>query len=239
MMMQCPRSEVKGPESETSMVPDGGVACIEIGDTVTFVVAADCENRHLGGVVIDVLDKYVVAVPGDIIQESGLGLRWPAFAVGKRGMTMTFIQVRKADVDILKVCQLSQKPPVSLILKACQLSQTEPVKLVPESLLHAATPPRYRYFHVDVLKKKSDAALGLVLKFNRTTKDVFGVSVVQVKEGSSMSDWNARCARTFPEDQLRSDDQIVQVNEVIDIREFEKVMKRDVRMFMIVRRRLT
>ena len=239
MMMQCPRSEVKGPESETSMVPDGGVACIEIGDTVTFVVAADCENRHLGGVVIDVLDKYVVAVPGDIIQESGLGLRWPAFAVGKRGMTMTFIQVRKADVDILKVCQLSQKPPVSLILKACQLSQTEPVKLVPEALLHAATPPRYRYFHVDVLKKKSDAALGLVLKFNRTTKDVFGVSVVQVKEGSSMSDWNARCARTFPEDQLRSDDQIVQVNEVIDIREFEKVMKRDVRMFMIVRRRLT
>ena len=237
MMMQCPRSEVKGPESETSMVPDGGVACIEIGDTVTFVVAADCENRHLGGVVIDVLDKYVVAVPGDIIQESGL--RWPAFPVGNRGMTMTFIQVRKADVDILKVCQLSQKPPVSLILKACQLSQTEPVKLVPESLLHAATPPRYRYFHVDVLKKKSDAALGLVLKFNRTTKDVFGVSVVQVKEGSSMSDWNARCARTFPEDQLRSDDQIVQVNEVIDIREFEKVMKRDVRMFMIVRRRLT
>jgi hypothetical protein len=219
------------------MVPDGGVACIEIGDTVTFVVAADCENRHLGGVVIDVLDKYVVAVPGDIIQESGL--RWPAFPVGNRGMTMTFIQVRKADVDILKVCQLSQKPPVSLILKACQLSQTEPVKLVPESLLHAATPPRYRYFHVDVLKKKSDAALGLVLKFNRTTKDVFGVSVVQVKEGSSMSDWNARCARTFPEDQLRSDDQIVQVNEVIDIREFEKVMKRDVRMFMIVRRRLT
>ena len=239
MMMQCPRSEVKGPESETSMVPDGGVACIEIGDTVTFVVAADCENRHLGGVVIDVLDRYVVAVPGDIIQESGLGLRWPAFAVGKRGMTMTFIQVRKADVDILKVCQLSQKPPVSLILKACQLSQTEPVKLVPEALLHAATPPRYRYFHVDVLKKKSDATLGLVLKFNRTTKDVFGVSVVQVKEGSSMSDWNARCARTFPEDQLRSDDQIVQVNEVIDIREFEKVMKRDVRMFMIVRRRLT
>ena len=221
------------------MVPDGGVACIEIGDTVTFVVAADCENRHLGGVVIDVLDKYVVAVPGDIIQESGLGLRWPAFAVGKRGMTMTFIQVRKADVDILKVCQLSQKPPVSLILKACQLSQTEPVKLVPEAFLHAATPPRYRYFHVDVLKKKSDAALGLVLKFNRTTKDVFGVSVVQVKEGSSMSDWNARCARTFPEDQLQSDDQIVQVNEVIDIREFEKVMKRDVRMFMIVRRRLT
>jgi hypothetical protein len=221
------------------MVPDGGVACIEIGDTVTFVVAADCENRHLGGVVIDVLDKYVVAVPGDIIQESGLGFRWPAFAVGKRGMTMTFIQVRKADVDILKVCQLSQKPPVSLILKACQLSQTEPVKLVPEALLHAATPPRYRYFHVDVLKKKSDATLGLVLKFNRTTKDVFGVSVVQVKEGSSMSDWNARCARTFPEDQLRSDDQIVQVNEVIDIREFEKVMKRDVRMFMIVRRRLT
>ena len=219
------------------MVPDGGVACIEIGDTVTFVVAADCENRHLGGVVIDVLDKYVVAVPGDIIQESGL--RWPAFPVGNRGMTMTFIQVRKADVDILKVCQLSQKPPVSLILKACQLSQTEPVKLVPEFLLHAATPPRYRYFHVDVLKKKSDAALGLVLKFNRTTKDVFGVSVVQVKEGSSMSDWNARCARTFPEDQLRSDDQIVQVNEVIDIREFEKVMKRDVRMFMIVRRRLT
>ena len=72
------------------MVPDGGVACIEIGDTVTFVVAADCENRHLGGVVIDVLDRYVVAVPGDIIQESGLGLRWPAFAVGKRGMTMTF-----------------------------------------------------------------------------------------------------------------------------------------------------
>ena len=237
MMMQCPRSEVKGPESETSMVPDGGVACIEIGDTVTFVVAADCENRHLGGVVIDVLDKYVVAVPGDIIQESGL--RWPAFPVGNRGMTMTFIQVRKADVDILKVCQLSQKPPVSLILKACQLSQTEPVKLVPEALLHAATPPRYRYFHVDVLKKKSDATLGLVLKFNRTTKDVFGVSVVQVKEGSSMSDWNARCARTFPEDQLRSDDQIVQVNEVIDIREFEKVMKRDVRMFMIVRRRLT
>ena len=221
------------------MVPDGGVACIEIGDTVTFVVAADCENRHLGGVVIDVLDKYVVAVPGDIIQESGLGLRWPAFAVGKRGMTMTFIQVRKADVDILKVCQLSQKPPVSLILKACQLSQTEPVKLVPEALLHAATPPRYRYFHVDVLKKKSDATLGLVLKFNTTTKDVFGVSVVQVKEGSSMSDWNARCARTFPEDQLRSDDQIVQVNEVIDIREFEKVMKRDVRIFMIVRRRLT
>ena len=219
------------------MVPDGGVACIEIGDTVTFVVAADCENRHLGGVVIDVLDKYVVAVPGDIIQESGL--RWPAFPVGNRGMTMTFIQVRKADVDILKVCQLSQKPPVSLILKACQLSQTEPVKLVPEFLLHAATPLRYRYFHVDVLKKKSDAALGLVLKFNRTTKDVFGVSVVQVKEGSSMSDWNARCARTFPEDQLRSDDQIVQVNEVIDIREFEKVMKRDVRMFMIVRRRLT
>ena len=219
------------------MVPDGGVACIEIGDTVTFVVAADCENRHLGGVVIDVLDKYVVAVPGDIIQESGL--RWPAFPVGNRGMTMTFIQVRKADVDILKVCQLSQKPPVSLILKACQLSQTEPVKLVPEALLHAATPPRYRYFHVDVLKKKSDATLGLVLKFNTTTKDVFGVSVVQVKEGSSMSDWNARCARTFPEDQLRSDDQIVQVNEVIDIREFEKVMKRDVRMFMIVRRRLT
>ena len=218
------------------MVPDGGVACIEIGDTVTFVVAADCENRHLGGVVIDVLDKYVVAVPGDIIQESGL--RWPAFPVGNRGMTMTFIQVRKADVDILKVCQLSQKPPVSLILKACQLSQTEPVKLVPEALLHAATPPRYRYFHVDVLKK-SDTTLGLVLKFNRTTKDVFGVSVVQVKEGSSMSDWNARCARTFPEDQLRSDDQIVQVNEVIDIREFEKVMKRDVRMFMIVRRRLT
>ncbi len=54
-----------------------------------------------------------------------------------------------------------------------------------------------------------------------------------------MSDWNARCARTFPEDQLRSDDQIVQVNEVIDIREFEKVMKRDGRIFMIVRRRLT
>ena len=54
-----------------------------------------------------------------------------------------------------------------------------------------------------------------------------------------MSDWNARCASTFPEDQLRSDDQIVQVNEVIDIREFEKDMKRDVRMFMIVRRRLT
>ena len=198
MMMQCPRSEVKGPESETSMVPDGGVACIEIGDTVTFVVAADCENRHLGGVVIDVLDKYVVAVPGDIIQERGL--RWPAFPVGNRGMTMTFIQVRKADVDILKVCQLSQKPPVSLILKACQLSQTEPVKLVPEFLLHAATPPRYRYFHVDVLKKKSDAALGLVLKFNRTTEDALGVSVVQVKEGFSMSDWSARCARTFPED---------------------------------------
>ncbi len=54
-----------------------------------------------------------------------------------------------------------------------------------------------------------------------------------------MSYWNARRAGTFPEDQLRSDDQILQVNEVIDILEFEKVMKRDVRMFMIVRRRLT
>ena len=217
------------------MVPDGGVACIEIGDTVTFVVAADCENRHLGGVVIDVLDKYVVAVPGDIIQESGLGLRWPAFAVGKRGMTMTFIQFRKAHVDFLKVCELSRPPPASLILKACQLSQTEPVTLVPAALLHAETPPRHRYFHVDVWKKSDTTLVGLVLRFNMTTSHAF---VVQVTEGSCMSDWNARCARTFPEDQLLVDDQIVQVNKVIDTREFKKVMMRDDRIFMVVGRRL-
>ena len=234
MMMQCPRSEVKGPESETSMVPDGGVACIEIGDTVTFVEAADCENRHLGGVVIDVLDKYVVAVPGDIIQESGLGLRWPAFAVGKRGMTMTFIQVCKTQADIKKFCELSRHPPVSLVWKAYQLSQTEPVKLMPEALLHAETPPRYKYFHVDVVKKSNTTLVGLVLRFT-AMKDAF---VVQVTEGSCMSDWNARCSRTFPEDQLQSNDQVVQVNKVVDTGEFEKVMMRDVRIFMIVRRRL-
>ena len=88
------------------MGADGGVARIEVGNTVTFVVAADGKRWHLGGVVIDVvLDRYVVAVPGDIIQQSGIGLRWSAFAVGKRGMTMTFIQVCKtqADIEVLRV----------------------------------------------------------------------------------------------------------------------------------------
>jgi hypothetical protein len=218
------------------MGADGGVACIEVGNTVTFFVVADGESRHLGGVVIDApADRYVVAVPGDIIQESGLGIRWPAFAVGKRGMTMTFIQFRKAHVDFLKVCELSRPPPASLILKACQLSQTEPVTLVPAALLHAETPPRHRYFHVDVWKKSDTTLVGLVLRFNMTTSHAF---VVQVTEGSCMSDWNARCARTFPEDQLLVDDQIVQVNKVIDTREFKKVMMRDDRIFMVVGRRL-
>jgi hypothetical protein len=62
--------------------------------------------------------------------------------------------------------------------------------------------------------------------------------VVQVTEGSCMSDWNARCSRTFPEDQLQSNDQVVQANKVVDVGEFEEVMMRDVRIFMIVRRRL-
>ena len=172
------------------MGADGGVACIEVGNTVTFVVAADGESRHLGGVVIDVpADRYVVAVPCDMIQESGLGIGWPAFPVGKGGMAMTCIQVH---VGITMTCiHLSRPPPVSLILKAFQLSQTEPVTLVPEAVLHPETPPRYRYFHVDVLKKGDK---GLVLRFNVTTNDAF---VVQVTEGSCMSDWNARCAHIF------------------------------------------
>jgi oxalate decarboxylase/phosphoglucose isomerase-like protein (cupin superfamily) len=50
------------------MGADGGVARIKVGNTVTFVVAADGKRWHLGGVVIDVpTDRYVVAVPGDII----------------------------------------------------------------------------------------------------------------------------------------------------------------------------
>ena len=214
------------------MGADGGVACIEVGNTVTFVVAADGESRHLGGGVIDVpADRYVVAVPCDMIQESGLGIGWPAFPVGKGGMAMTCIQVH---VGITMTCiHLSRPPPVSLILKAFQLSQTEPVTLVPEAVLHPETPPRYRYFHVDVLKKGDK---GLVLRFNVTTNDAF---VVQVTEGSCMSDWNARCAHVFfSEDQLQSDDQVVQVNKVIDTREFEKEMMRDDRTFMVVRRRL-
>ncbi len=150
-------------------------------------------------------------------------------------MTMTFIQVWKAHADILKVCELSRQPPVSLVWKAYQLSQTEPATLMPEALLHTETPPRYRYFHVDVLKKSDTTLVGLVLRF-MTTKDA---CVVQVTEGSCMSDWNARCSRTFPEDQLQSDDQVVQVNRVVDTREFEKVMMRDDRIFMIVTRRLT
>ena len=218
------------------MGADGGVACIEVGNTVTFVVAADGESRHLGGVVIDVpADRYVVAVPGDMIQESGLGIGWPAFPVGKGGMArMTCIQVMRAHVGITMTCiHLSRPPPVSLILKAFQLSQTEPVTLVPEAVLHAETPPRYRYFHVDVLKKGDK---GLVLRFNVTTNDAF---VVQVTEGSCMSVWNARCAHMFfPEDQLLPGDQVVQVNKVIDTREFEKEMMRDDRTFMVVRRRL-
>ena len=54
-----------------------------------------------------------------------------------------------------------------------------------------------------------------------------------------MSVWNARCAHMFfPEDQLLPGDQVVQVNKVIDTREFEKEMMRDDRTFMVVRRRL-
>ena len=134
----------------------------------------------------------------------------------------------KAHVDILKVCKLLKTPPVSLVTKAWQLSQTEPVTLVPDAPLHAETPPRYRYFHVDVLKKSDTTLVGLFLRFDTTTNDAF---VAQVQEGSSMSDWNARCARTFPEDQLRRDDRIVQVNGVIDTREFEKVLKRETSAF--------
>ena len=217
------------------MGADGGVACIKVGNTVTFVVAADGKRWHLGGVVIDVvLDRYVVAVPGDIIKQSGLDLKWPAFGVGKRSMTMSFIQVCKTQADIKKFCELLRHPPVSLVWKAYQLSQTEPVKLMPEAVLHAETPPRYRYFHVDVVKKSNTTLVGLVLRFT-AMKEAF---VVQVTEGSCMSDWNARCSRTFPEDQLQSNDQVVQVNKVVDTGEFEKVMMRDARIFMIVRRRL-
>ena len=217
------------------MGADGGVACIKVGNTVTFVVAADGKRWHLGGVVIDVvLDRYVVAVPGDIIKQSGLDLKWPAFGVGKRSMTMSFIQVCTTQADIKKFCELLRHPPVSLVWKAYQLSQTEPVKLMPEAVLHAETPPRYRYFHVDVVKKSNTTLVGLVLRFT-AMKEAF---VVQVTEGSCMSDWNARCSRTFPEDQLQSNDQVVQVNKVVDTREFEKVMMRDDRIFMIVRRRL-
>ena len=106
--------------------------------------------------------------------------------------------------------------------------------MMPEAVLHTETPPRYRYFHVDVVKKSNTTLVGLVLRFT-AMKDAL---VVQVTEGSCMSDWNARCSRTFPEDQLQSNDQVVQVNKVVDTGEFEKVMMRDVRIFMIVRRRL-
>ena len=51
-----------------------------------------------------------------------------------------------------------------------------------------------------------------------------------------MEKWNARCARTFPENQVRNGDQIIYINKECDHSKFSRIIGEDERLFMVIRR---
>ena len=95
-----------------------------------------------------------------------------------------------------------------------------------------------RYFHVDVLHNVMDnKRLGLL--FELRTDDELAkqwLKIVNVMDNSVMQEWNIRCAATFPPDQLRPSDKIVQVNRKTDIGEMEQELELEGRIFMVVMR---
>ena len=95
---------------------------------------------------------------------------------------------------------------------------------------------RVKYFHVDVLHK-DNKRLGLL--FEPRTDDALATQwlrIVNVLDNSVMQGWNIRCAATFPPDQLRPGDKIVQVNRKTDIGEMEQELELEGRIFMVVMR---
>ena len=89
-----------------------------------------------------------------------------------------------------------------------------------------------RCFHVDVLQ--SGKILGLRLVPGTDGGASRWLRIVEVMDESTMQDWNARCAATFPPDQVRPGDQIVWVNSQTDIEAMEKALELDERILMIV-----
>ena len=86
-----------------------------------------------------------------------------------------------------------------------------------------------RYFHVDMYKNGKEAGLTL-----ETTPG--GVYIRDITGDSATSNWNARCARTFPDDHLQQGDRIVEINKTQNHNKFEMIIERDERIFMIIRR---
>ena len=74
-----------------------------------------------------------------------------------------------------------------------------------------------RYFHVDMYKNGKEAGLTL-----DTTPG--GVYIRDISGDSATSNWNARCARTFPDDQLQQGDRIVEINKTQNHNKFEMII---------------
>ena len=91
-----------------------------------------------------------------------------------------------------------------------------------------------RCFHVDVLQ--SVKRLGLRLEPGTDENARQWLKIVEVMDESVMQDWNARCAATFPPDQLRPGDKIVWVNRQTDIGAMEKALALEERILMVVLR---
>ena len=77
-----------------------------------------------------------------------------------------------------------------------------------------------RYFHVDILQDKARA--GIKLKTSHT-----GTYIAGIERNSEMEKWNVRCAKTFPEDQVRNGDQIIYINKECDHSKFGRIKMRD------------
>ncbi len=94
-----------------------------------------------------------------------------------------------------------------------------------------------RYFPVDVLQSVKDERLGLLFERGTDESARQWLKIVEVVDNSVMQDWNARCAATFPPDQLRPGDKIVEVNNETDIGAMEKALELEKqRIIMVVMR---
>ena len=82
---------------------------------------------------------------------------------------------------------------------------------------------------MDILQDKARA--GIKLKTSHT-----GTYIAGIERNSEMEQWSVRCAKTFPEDQVRNGDQIIYINKECDHSKFGRIIDEDERLFMIIKR---
>ena len=91
----------------------------------------------------------------------------------------------------------------------------------------------FAYWCVDV-KKNGAPAWGMKLQMRDTT--CMRVMAVTEEDGSPIHEWNKRCLRVFPSDQVKVDDQIFRVNGETDPTCFQAILLEAQRVLMSVRR---